>query len=107
MLFDGLVVPWLAAPGDDLVDRLLLFRLVAGPRQFLFVQNERHRVRERERLVAAVADVLARASYEEKRLSEIRRKKGYDATGPRCSERSAKIRRRTPPPSCCCGSCRT
>jgi len=32
MLFDGLVVPWLAAPGDYFVDRLLLLRLVAGAR---------------------------------------------------------------------------
>ena len=76
MLFDGLVVPWLAAPGYYFVDRLLLFRLVAGPRQFLLIQDERHRVREREGLVAAVADVLARAQRAEKKNVARHRKNG-------------------------------
>ena len=61
MLFDGLVVPLLATPGYDFMDRLLLRRLIAGAGESLPVQDERHRVRQREGLVPAVADVLARA----------------------------------------------
>ena len=74
MLFDGLVVSGLAAPGYDFMDRLLLFLLISSPRQFQLVQDERHSVREREGLVAAVADVLSRAACGKAR-SEMRKKK--------------------------------
>ena len=69
MLFDGLVVSGLAAPGYDFMDRLLLFRLVAGAGESLSVEHKRHRIREREGLVPAEADVLARAHSSEKHVT--------------------------------------